>query len=164
MSPSTSRPSVSGAEAAVHGPLGSRRARRALLVLGGAAAFLGIASVVKPPPQSASASPSVTVAHAERRPAPSGKLREEGAAPAAQFPDHPQGWKLIGLFRGRQHEVRAYASPEGPRYGVYGLDGTLLQADLPSDEVYRAFPDIDLNNLQGVPEEGSGALMLAPTE
>jgi hypothetical protein len=69
------------------------------------------------------------------------------AAPVTEAA-HPKGWKLICTLMGTEHMVRCWASPDGPRYSVFTMDGRLLQADLPADEVYRGFPDIELGNLR----------------
>lgn len=135
-------------------PSVAHRVRTLALIIAGAALFLGVASVIKPPPRSASANvpPAVSPFGA---PAPTHPPRTEAA--------HPKGWKLIGTLEGTQHMVRCWATPDGPRYSVYTLSGQLLQADLPADEVYRAFPDIELENLRADPPAGRSTLMMADT-
>ncbi len=126
----------------------AHRLRGAVLVLAGAAIFLGVASVIKPPPRSATAT-NIPVAPLQLPP------RTEAS--------HPKGWKLVGTLEGTQHMVRCWATPDGPRYSVYTLDGRLLQADLPADEVYRGFPDIELENLRADPPAGHSTLMIVDT-
>jgi hypothetical protein len=113
-------------------------------MVAGAMVFLGIASVVNPNgPRTASADPFST-------------------PPRTSTTTHPKGWKLIGTLVGTQHEVRCWATPDGPRYSVHTLDGCLLQDNLPADEVYRAFPDVDLEHLRADPPSG-GPIMMADT-
>jgi hypothetical protein len=124
----------------------ARRVRSALLMVAGAIAFLGIASVVNPNgPRSASA----------------------GSIAAAQLAQtsHPRGWKLIGSLVSTDHELRCWATPFGPRYSVHTADGVLLQDNLVADDVYRAFPDFDLERLRADPPENADGrpIMLADT-
>lgn len=129
--------------------------RKVAIIAFGAAVFLGVASVVKPPPRSAEAGAgsSLRVPETSRR-------ADITAISRSNIPAHAKAWRLIGTLEGREHRVGCYASPDGPRYSVYTLDGALLSADLPADEVYRLFPEIDLENMTLEPGEGGGALML----
>jgi hypothetical protein len=121
-----------------------RRVRTTLVMLAGAAVFLGIASVVNPKgPRSASAD-------------------SFNATQVLATPTHPKGWKLIGSLVNAEHELRCWATPLGPRYSVHTLDGRLLQDNLLSDDVYRAFPDIELEHLRADPPE-SRSIMTADT-
>lgn len=122
-----------------------RIARRTLLAIACIGAFLGVASFIKPAPRQAAASIPNPV---------------ELAIPVSALGEHPKGWKLLGTLQGKKYLVRAYASPEGPRYSVYSTLGRLIQGDLPADEVYRAFPEADLKNMQLEPGVPSNALML----
>ncbi len=126
---------------------GVRLARRMLFVLAGAAVFLGVASVIKPAPRQAAATIPTAVPL---------------VLPASSLGPHDKGWKLLGTLQGKTLIVRAFASPDGPRYSVYSTLGQLLQADLPADEVYRAFPQVDLQNIRLEPGVTSDALMLHP--
>ena len=128
--------------------------RKVAIIAFGAAVFLGVASVVKPPPRSAEAG-----AGSPLRAPETSRRANNTAITRSNIPAHAKGWRLIGTLEGREHRVNCYASPEGPRYSVHTLDGALLQADLPADEVYRLFPEIDLQNMTLEPGEG-GALML----
>lgn len=119
--------------------------KRVLVLAVGVGVFFGVASMIKPAPRQAAADVPTNV---PRR------------LPSATPGEHPKGWKLLGSLQGKQFLVRAYASPEGPRYTVYSIKGELLQADLPADEVYRAFPDVDLENMQLEPGVTPGTLML----
>jgi hypothetical protein len=103
-------------------------------MLGAAVLFLGVASVIKPPPRASTAALTPL-------PAPSA----EGLAALArgQTPG-----ALIGTLEGAEHRVLCHASPAGPRYSVFTLDGRLLRADLPADAVYREFPGLDLENMR----------------
>jgi len=61
---------------------------------------------------------------------------------------HPQRWPSLGLIEGVEHYVLIHGSPAGPRYTVCSLGGQILQADLPGDEVYRAFPSVDVEGMR----------------
>lgn len=126
------------------GQSGGVRLRRILPILCGAAVFFGVASVVKPPPRSASAgnTPRRTLA----------------PAPLANTA-HPQGWKLLGMLDGAERTVLCFATPDGPRYSVFTREGVLLQADMYADDVYRVFPDLDIENMHLEPGP-DGPLML----
>ena len=56
---------------------------------------------------------------------------------------------------GVEYWVLIYGSPDGPRYSVCSLDGRLLQADLPADEVYKAFPTLDVEGMWVDPPNGA---------
>jgi hypothetical protein len=111
--------------------------------------FLGVASIIKPNPRDAGASVLTSGSRSSASPVAHAEANSTGA------PDHPKGWKLLGMLEGREHIVKCWASPEGPRYSVYTLDGRMIQADLPADEVYRGFPDVDLPNLRTDPPSSS---------
>lgn len=132
-----------------------RRGKRALLVLGAAALFIGAASVFKPEPQGARAgqpTPTSNAANAESD-ALVARLKERKDANP-----HPKGWKLLGTLEGREHILKCWGTNDGPRYSVHALDGRLIQDDLPADEVYRGFPDIELPNLRvDPPTNGASA-------
>ena len=133
-------------QATLHAPSPTtRRVRGVLVMVGGALAFLGIASVVNPNgPRNASAGGTNTF-----------------AATQVLADTHPtRGWKLIGTLLNAEHEVRCWATPQGPRYSVHSLDGRLLQDNLVADDVYRAFPDMDLERLRADPPN-QRTLMLA---
>ncbi len=122
-----------------------RRGKRVLLVLGAAALFIGAASVIKPEPQGARANTN-----------PHTQTLTRAAVPALQ--SHPKGWKLLGTLEGREHILKCWGTNDGPRYSVHALDGRLIQDDLPADEVYRGFPDIELPNLRvDPPTDGAGS-------
>lgn len=137
---------AAGPAATVPGRNGALRAlKRTLFALAGLGVFFGVASFIKPAPRQASASVPNPV---------------QLTVPVTALGEHPKGWKLLGTLQGKKYLVRAYASPEGPRYSVYSTAGQLLQADLPADEVYRAFPEADLQNMRLEPGVSSDALML----
>ena len=126
-------------------PSHQRHAGRNLaFALGAFVLFFGVASLVKPPPRSASAS--------------GGGLPRPSGSALAQLSDHAEPGRLLGTLEGREYAVRCYASPLGPRYSVLTLDGRLLGSDLPADEVYRVFPGVDLESMRLEP--GAGPLML----
>ena len=126
-----------------------RRGKRVLVVLGAAALFIGAASIIKPDPQGAHASDGTS--DATRDAIKAGHV-DPSLARAAKTrlrePEHPKGWKLLGILEGREHILKCWGTNDGPRYSVHALDGGLIQDDLPADEVYRGFPDIELPNLR----------------
>ena len=138
--------------------------------------FLGIASFFKPEPRGAAASPTnqpAATPHATVRGNASAQFASRNNSllePAADDEvarrlgrtTHTDGWRLLGQLEGREYRVLIFASPVGPRYSVYSLAGELLQADLAADDVYRAFPDLDLGALRDVPASAGKAIMLAP--
>lgn len=145
-----------------------KRGKRLLMVLGAAAVFIGAASVIKPDPQGARAG----TGNHDEMPGLGSKARvdlnptnpkeaelvqrlKERAAQSV----HPKGWKLIGMLEGREHILKCWGTNDGPRYSVHALDGRLIQDDLPADEVYRGFPDIELPNLRVDPPTGGGTLV-----
>lgn len=123
--------------------------RRLLLVVGGAFTFAVIASVIQP---GASTATPANLAHGD------GHLADVSKK-LAQLP-HPEGWPCLGLLRGTNQLVVIHGSPEGPRYSVYTLSGRMISADLAADEIYREFPDLDIEGLRLEPGEDHGPLML----
>lgn len=146
------------------GAASSRAGRNFALLLAFGIVFLGVASVVKPDPRGASASTN----RAYNVPAPA---NQEKTTPmrvltelAAQ--QHPKGWKLVGMLEAKNYLVLIHAGASEPMYSVFGLDGRLLKGDMPADDVYREFPDLDLKTLRlDPPATGqaseTGPLMLA---
>jgi hypothetical protein len=164
---------------------GSSPGRRLVAVFALGVVFLGVASVIKPDPRSATATGgnSFTVEPGPQSGTNSGRgsgaigagkrPSQRAASSAANRPPaddvvaqrlsakaHSQGLTLLGQLRGKQYRVLAYAAAEGGAvYSVFTLDGAPLAADLQADEVYRTFPELDLTTLRDAP--GSDALMLA---
>jgi len=161
----------------MHGPVKLRvrvRVGRVLALVLAGAMFVGIASIIKPAPRSAAADAKnqavldefaaemrdVFVSPVREDPTDPReaelvkRLKARKAAADAQTSAAESGRALLGTFQGREHMVKCFASPDGPRYSVYTLDGRVLQANLPADEVYRAFPDIDLSTLRADPPDG----------
>ena len=144
------------------------------MLLGGVL-FLGVASVIKPSPRGASAAPEnaidpdatmylrYAVDHPINIKAASSNQAASVDRPKARKvvaeATHPKGWKLIGTVEGREHMLRCWATADGPRYSVHTLDGRLIQDELPADEVYRGFPDLDLSNLRADPPLEGGMLV-----
>lgn len=123
-----------------------RRGKRIAVVLGAAALFIGAASVIKPDPQGAQAGTNPTI---------DDPSTTRGGP--RQVADHPKGWKLLGTLEGREHILKCWGTNDGPRYSVHAPDGRLIQDDLPADEVYRGFPDIELPNLRVDPPADGGS-------
>ena len=147
----------------------SQTARQMIAAFAGALLFLSIASLIKPEPRTASAVPNES-ASAAPRPRISGNAArlksldrddasEDISRRLSQTP-HPKGWRLVGQLEGRENRLLMFASPEGPRYTVYSLAGDLLAPDLAADDVYRAFPDLDLSTLHDLPASDGKAIML----
>ncbi len=158
-----------------HPGLAWRRGRRVLLVLIGGVLFLGVASVIKPSPRGAAAAEGgsnnpefkIELRKAFVHPGDANSTNPNGmesaklptARQAVAEATHPKGWKLIGTLEGREHMLRCWATPDGPRYSVHTLNGRLIQDELPADEVYRGFPDLDLSNLRADPPSDRGMLV-----
>lgn len=144
---------------------------RLAAVVVGTVAFLGIASLVKPDPRSASANapassttPATTLHNLSgNTPAQGSRLdgaRSSDVSQRLASTPHAKGWKLLGELESVEYRVLMHASPDGARYSVYTLDGRLLQSDLEGDDVYRVFPALDLKPLQDAPAKNDGPLML----
>lgn len=63
------------------------------------------------------------------------------------------------MLDGAERTVLCFATPDGPRYSVFTREGVLLQADMYADDVYRVFPDLDIENMHLEPGP-DGPLML----
>lgn len=73
--------------------------------------------------------------------------------------------RLLGELTGAQYRVRITSSPDGARYAVLSLDGSVLLENATLEEAAAAFPELDLTSLQGGPDEAIiGPLMLAEPE
>lgn len=57
------------------------------------------------------------------------------------------GRVLIGRTLGRSHRLVIYMTTDGARYTITDNSGRILAEDLPEDDVYRAFPDLDPGSL-----------------
>ncbi len=125
--------------------------RRLLLLVGGAFVFALVASVIRPGDSRASLATNPLVNEDGRIGSVSAQL--------AKLP-HPMGWPCLGLLRGTSQLIVIHGSPSGARYSVYTLSGRIVSADLSSDEVYREFPDLDIEGLRLDPGNEQGPLML----
>lgn len=145
---------------------GRRLLRRLATVVAGVGVFAVASSVIEPRPSSA------RDLNADGPQPPSwGQAAVDNYDPATRErvqkklveAKHPQGWPVLGLLEGVEYYVVIHGSPEGPRYTVCSLQGRVLQADLPKDDVYRAFPTLDVEGMRlepaAVPD--GPALMLA---
>lgn len=73
--------------------------------------------------------------------------------------------KLLGSLVGNAYTIRIHASTDGPLYSVWDTrSGRLLAEDLPADDVYRHFPDLDPRALHLGPDgaPGDAADLLGP--
>ncbi len=131
---------------------GSRHLLRRVVAVGiGVAVFGLVASVVDPRP-----SPGADPVGTPVLPVtPGGSKSDQGSAASRDKVQrgllarpHPSGWPALGLIEGLDYYVLIHGSPEGPRYTVCSLGGRILQADLPADEVYRAFPTVDIEGMR----------------
>ncbi len=126
--------------------------QKGLLFGAGAMAFVLAAATFEPSPSAAGDAPG---------PAP------RSASPRAPFRARPPAAGApLGELIGGRYLVRITLLPQGPRYTVCTPDGEVLATDLPADEVYRDFPDLDPAALHLGPDHGPGTpLMLAePTD
>lgn len=64
----------------------------------------------------------------------------------------------LGTFEGREHTLRAIATPDGPRYTVTDAGGVVLADGLTEQQVYERFPELKLETMT------AGPLMLAPQD
>ncbi|MCC6661287.1 MAG: hypothetical protein IT437_10420 [Phycisphaerales bacterium] len=55
--------------------------------------------------------------------------------------------RLLGEVEGNNYTLQVFAGPSGPLYTVRGPSGRVLRERLTADEVYRAFPDLDVRTL-----------------
>lgn len=80
--------------------------------------------------------------------------------------DGPSRGLLLGELIGTEYRVRITSSPDGPRYTILSLDGSVLLEDATLEEADAAFPDLGLLNLSGGPDGDVivGPLMLADPE
>lgn len=149
------------------GPRDRRRVmRRLAAVLAGVGVFALVSSVIEPRPSSAR-EPNLHAA----QPTSWGQPTVDNYDPATRDrvqkklldTPHAQGWPALGLLEGVEYYVVIHGSPEGPRYTICSLQGRVLQADLPKDDVYRAFPTLDVEGMRLEPAEvpDGPVLMLA---
>ncbi len=71
---------------------------------------------------------------------------------------HPMNWPTLGLLEGPEYLTLIHSSPDGPRYTVCALNGRVLLADLPADDVYRGFPTLDLMGMRVDPPDPAGSM------
>ncbi|MFN7021087.1 MAG: hypothetical protein ACK4WH_07135 [Phycisphaerales bacterium] len=129
---------------------------RAGIGAAGIAAFLLLASVFDPDPSSANDHhvPGVTDTSPRRTAEVVDHLLSR---------PHPRGWPNLGMLQGMDYFVLVHGSPNGPRYTVCSRLGEVLEPDLAADEVYRAFPDLDIPGMRLDPDAGAASppMMLA---
>lgn len=135
-------------------------ARNLGMVLALGLVFLGAASLIKPDPRSATASPADGAAALPPSPRTLSAEEERIALELARTP-HPAGWKPLGMLQDTRYHVLIHASPAGPRYSIFTLKGRLLQGDMHADDVYRSFPDLDLTKLRLDPQNKTQSIMYA---
>lgn len=134
-----------------------------------AAMFVGAASVVKPPPRNAAANPGLNEFTNTMRgafanaPAAAGTRENALNARNGEQQGVPANWKLLGMLESNRHIVLCYGTPDGPRYSVYSIHGDLQQRGMAADEVYRSFPDVDIENMHLEPGT-DGPVMLMDKE
>ena len=154
--------------------------RRLVIVVGGVMTFLFAASVFEPFSSKATdLGPLPNARIGELRTGRAAAMNSAGADPTSSATEevvrgltqltHPKGWHLLGALVGRDHIVLIHASSEGARYSVFSLDGRLLEADLFADDVYRSFPDLEIDRLRLDPAHQGrdgveGPYMLVPPD
>lgn len=136
--------------------------KRLLTVAAGFGVFVLVASVVDP--QSSPASPGDMVVNVPHL----GTDRQQAVEQRLLARRHPMNWPTLGLLEGPEYLTLIHSSPDGPRYTICALNGRVLLEDLPADDVYRAFPTLDLAGMRLDPADppgahlpDGGALMLA---
>ena len=118
---------------------------RALAVLGGLAVFYTAASLFEPDP---SAATPVRSAAAPSLPgATSDDSRLERLTPRTTP-------ALIGTLSGAQYAMDVYMTPSGARYTVKDLSGKVLADQITSDDLYRSFPDLDVDRMHADVQHG----------
>jgi hypothetical protein len=55
--------------------------------------------------------------------------------------------RLVGEVEGRNYTLQVFAGPAGPLYTVRGPRGQVLRERLTADQVFAAFPDLDVRSL-----------------
>lgn len=134
----------------------ARIIKRVIALGAGLAVFLFAASVVDPrqSPAADPLSPPMARTAAGKNTEPTRDEVQRGLLARK----HPLGWPVLGLIEGVEYYLVIHGSSEGPRYTVCTLTGRVLQADLPADDVYRAFPTVDVEGMRLEP----AALPLTP--
>src|SRR5678816_3150594 len=68
---------------------------------------------------------------------------------------------LVGTLEGREARVAVYATADGTRYEIRGLDGTLVAANLTAADVGQLLPGQDPRGVFAEETAKTGPLMLA---
>lgn len=135
--------------------------------------FLFVASVVDPKPSPAAdpaGTPALPLTPGGRGDDRPGAVSRDQVQRALLSRPHPEGWPSLGLIEGTEYYLLIHGSPNGPRYTVCTLTGRILQADLPADEVYRAFPTVDVEGMRLEPAvlpiapDGPALMLAEPRE
>jgi len=135
---------------------GVHPAAKLMLGIGAVGAFVLLAGVVHPFGSRAEQVPAAALnPHAQTH----GDLDSEQDPALADPP-------LIGSLIGRDYLVWIYSASDGPRYTVCEPDGFVLESMLRPDDVYRIFPDLDIQTMQFTPEGSGGEplMMVIPDE
>ena len=107
---------------------------RALAVLGFLAVFYTAASLFNP-------DPSAATPVANPRPLPT----QSGADIERLNPRTTPA--LVGTLSGAHYTLDVYLTPAGARYTVKDLAGNVLADQVTSDDLYRDFPDLDVDHM-----------------
>ena len=88
-----------------------------------------------------------------RRPAPSAAETPGPAAAASadRAASPSDAAALLGEMVGRHYRVRLLTTAQGIRYDILTLRGVVLAEQLTGEELYRAYPELDLDSLQAAP-------------
>lgn len=117
---------------------------RALAVLGGLAVFYTAASLFEPDPSAAT--PAAT-------PSPRQALSHDSSIERLNPRTTPA---LVGTLSGTQYTLDVYLTPSGARYTVKDLAGNVLADQITSDDLYRDFPDLDVDRMHADVPPGTG--------
>jgi hypothetical protein len=81
---------------------------------------------------------------------------EAGQSAAA----HPSAHRHLGELRGLKYRVLIEPSSHGPLYTVCTRSGQVLHPPIPAEDVYKLFPDLDIQTMSAGPDEGTPLMMV----
>ncbi len=115
---------------------------RGLAVLGFVAVFVAASSLFRPHDSSAEDLPRNGAGLGARV----GGLGRSGARIERLTPTTK--WAYAGALVGVNYTLEVYLTPSGARYTVRNADGAVLAERLTDDDLYREFPDLDINTMR----------------
>ncbi len=139
----------------------ARRSARLLLLGAGMVACASLMSSLIPRQSSAAGNGGGRAAMPMYSPAV-GKSAQPGSPSAIGALDAPdldaaplkdaEGRPLLGTLRTATHWLWFYAAPDEPLVTICDRRGKILAAAVPQSDVYRLFPELNLDQLQDTPE------------